>query len=122
MIEEVTPTLPPAPPALPQDAKWVFKYVNKDTGLTRYTPPEELSDLITVVDRLKIEGEFCLCVIIPDFKAKVTIDFDYESSSVLNGIVPALDIDKIKEGALANVRENSENAPRRRGRPRKIKA
>jgi len=65
-----------------QDAKWVFRMKGpNDEEL--YSVPTDLKSLMSHVEKMKYEGTFCLCVIIPDFSTKTHITFDVGSSQFL---------------------------------------
>lgn len=108
-------------PQTNHETRWVFKFKNQSTGQTEYTQPALLNDLLDVVNQLKIPGQFCLCVIIPDFVAEVEMKLNVDSSEFFKGNAPVLDYERIAEEGKANVRTRSEVSPRRRGRPPKIK-
>lgn len=101
---------------------WVFKFKNQSTQKFEYTQPAPLNDLLEVVNQLKIAGQFCLCVVIPDFVAEVEVKLNVESSKFFKGNAPVLDYEKIMREGKANVRTHSEVSPRKRGRPFKVKA
>lgn len=101
------------------ETRWVFKFKNQHTQQFEYTQPTLLPELLEVVNQLKVPGQFCLCVIIPDFVAEVEMKLNVENSEFFKGNAPVLDYQKIAEEGKANVRTHSEVSPRRRGRPPK---
>lgn len=104
-----------------QHTLWTFKFTNRTTGQEEYTQPTPLNELLEVVSNLKIPGQFCLCVIIPDFYANVEVKLNVDESKLFKGDAPSLDFDRIISEGKKNVRTNSEVSPRRRGRPPKKK-
>lgn len=104
-----------------QETLWTFRFRNRTTNQEEYTQPTPLNELLEVVSNLKIPGQFCLCVIIPDFYANVEVKLDVDESKLFKGDAPSLDFERIISEGRKNVRTNSQVSPRRRGRPPKIK-
>lgn len=99
-----------------QEVKWVFKFTNRTTGEAEYTQPTDLKSLMEAVKSLKVAGQFCICVLIPDFKAEVDINMDIQGSNFLKGQIPEIDLDKVRE----DVGSSSEVPARRKRRPAKV--
>jgi hypothetical protein len=99
-----------------QEVKWVFKFANRKTGEIEYTQPSDLKTLMEAVKSLKVEGQFCICVLIPDFKAEVDISLDVKGSNFLQGEIPEINLEKVRE----DVRSSSEVPVRRKRRPAKV--
>jgi hypothetical protein len=64
-----------------REHKWIFRY-EVDGGI-KYSAPGELSELLELVKERKLEGEFCLAIIIPDFKSETTCKIDVSKSKYI---------------------------------------
>jgi hypothetical protein len=62
---------------------WTFRRVDRRTGEAVYLQPTELDALEEFVALNKLEGDFCLCVVMPSHSSRVDVSFDRGESPLI---------------------------------------
>jgi hypothetical protein len=90
---------------------WTFRVIDGE-GVAHYTRPGELEDVEDFVREKRLDGQMCLCVIMPDVEVRFEANIDWSKSQFVKSIART-------NGPQSNFESGgSASQPKKRGRSR----